>query len=52
MRRELYVGVLARGLLLATSGLGCLRTPMGTGEVDAFLQGLEESLKALKRQCL
>jgi glutamate-1-semialdehyde aminotransferase len=52
MGRDLYFGLLARGVLIAPSGLGCLSTPMGTEEVDAFLASLDDTLAELKQQYL
>jgi glutamate-1-semialdehyde 2,1-aminomutase len=52
MRRDLYFGLLARGVLISPSGLGCLSTPMGSGEVDAFLEGLDDTLAEVTRQHL
>lgn len=51
-RRDLYFGLLARRVLIAPSGLGCLSTPMGTEEVDAFLESLDDTLAELKRKYL
>jgi hypothetical protein len=44
MRRGLYPGPPARGGLIAPSGLGCLSTPMGGEEVQAFLDSLDDRL--------
>jgi glutamate-1-semialdehyde 2,1-aminomutase len=52
MRRDLYFGLLARGVVIAPSGLGCLSTPMGPDEVDAFLERLDDTLAEVKRQHL
>jgi glutamate-1-semialdehyde 2,1-aminomutase len=52
LRRDLYFGLLGRGVLIATSGLGCLSTPMGPAEVDAFLESLDDTLAELKQHHL
>ena len=42
--------MLDRGILLGSRGvIGCLSTPMGDGEIDAFVDALDESLRALAR---
>jgi glutamate-1-semialdehyde 2,1-aminomutase len=52
MRRDLYLGLLARGVLIAPSGLGCLSTPMGGVEVHAFLDSLDDTLAELRPRYL
>ena len=39
--------LLEEGIIVSTSGLGCLSTPMGEGEVDAFVAALERVLPRL-----
>lgn len=43
--RTLLGGLTRRGILLSTTGLAALSTPMGRAEIDAFLNALEETLK-------
>ncbi|HJO04983.1 MAG TPA: aspartate aminotransferase family protein [Acidobacteriota bacterium] len=43
--------MLSRGILLGQRGvLGCLSTPMGTDEIDAFVVALDESLGAARQR--
>jgi glutamate-1-semialdehyde 2,1-aminomutase len=44
---RLHLLLLEEGIIVARRGLGCLSTPMGDAEVDAFLGGLERALARL-----
>jgi glutamate-1-semialdehyde aminotransferase len=45
---ELCHELLARGIIISPRGIfGCLSTPMGQDEIDAFIEALDESLTAL-----
>jgi glutamate-1-semialdehyde 2,1-aminomutase len=52
MKEALYYDLLAKGAFIATSGMGCLSTPMAEQEIDYFLQALQDSLLDLKKQFL
>ena len=41
---ELHLGLLERGILFTPRGMGCLSTPMGTAEVDAFVEATRATL--------
>ncbi|OGG44775.1 MAG: hypothetical protein A3F84_03155 [Candidatus Handelsmanbacteria bacterium RIFCSPLOWO2_12_FULL_64_10] len=44
MSQQLFFGLLHRGILPFASGMGCLSTPMGEAEVDAFVKAVDETL--------
>lgn len=48
MKEALYFALLAKGIMIAPSGMGCLSTPMGDEEIDRFLSALHDSIKDLK----
>lgn len=52
MKESLYYDLLAKGVFIATSGMGCLSTPMAEQESDFFVQALRDSLVDLKKQFL
>ncbi len=41
---EVFYGLLDAGVLLSTTGLGCLSTPMGEAEVEEIAVALERAL--------
>jgi glutamate-1-semialdehyde 2,1-aminomutase len=45
---QLHRALLDEGAIISNTGLGCLSTPMGEGEVDRLLGALERSVPALK----
>jgi glutamate-1-semialdehyde 2,1-aminomutase len=45
----LHQALLAEGVIIARMGTGCLSTPMGEAEVDAFVAALERALSRLGR---
>lgn len=45
--RDLYVAALNHGIAFTGRGMGCLSTPMGTREVDAFVDATRQSLADL-----
>lgn len=45
--RELHLAMLGHGILTTPRGMGCLSTPMGEAEIDAFLEAAELSLRDL-----
>lgn len=47
--RELHLSLLSHGILSTPRGMGCLSTPMGEAEIDAFLEATELSLGELGR---
>jgi glutamate-1-semialdehyde 2,1-aminomutase len=47
---RLHLLLLDEGMIVARRGLGCLSTPMGEAEVDAFLAGLERALARLREE--
>ncbi len=50
-QKEMSVEMLSHGILLGQRGvLGCLSTPMGTDEIDAFVAALDESLSVVARR--
>lgn len=44
MSQQLFFGLLHRGILPFASGMGCLSTPMGEAEVDAFVKAVDDTL--------
>jgi glutamate-1-semialdehyde 2,1-aminomutase len=44
---QLHLNLLDEGFIVSSSGLGCLSTPMGEGEVDAFVDGLKGAVRRL-----
>ncbi len=46
---RLHRNLLEEGIIISKEGLGCLSTPMGEGEVDQFIQGLERAMAKLKK---
>lgn len=44
LSQQLFFGLLHRGILPFASGMGCLSTPMGEAEVDAFVGAVDETL--------
>lgn len=46
---DLHRHLMANGIIIGKTGLGCLSTPMADPEVDTFLQALETSLAAMKQ---
>jgi len=44
---ELFLAMRTRGVFLAPRGMGCLSAPMGTAEIEAFLDVLDASLETL-----
>ena len=47
--RELHLALLGHGILSTPRGMGCLSTPMGEAEIDAFVEAAELSLRELGR---
>jgi glutamate-1-semialdehyde aminotransferase len=45
----LFHALLDAGVLLHTSGLGCLSTPMGDAEVEELATSLERALRTMRR---
>jgi glutamate-1-semialdehyde 2,1-aminomutase len=45
---RLHYLLLEQGVIVSTSGLGCLSTPMGGAEIDAFVGALGRALVRLK----
>ena len=45
--QQLHLNLLDEGVILSSRGLGCLSTPMGEAEIDAFLAALERALARL-----
>ncbi len=45
--QHLHLNLLDEGVILSSRGLGCLSTPMGEAEIDAFLAALERALARL-----
>ena len=45
--RELHLALLGNGILSTPRGMGCLSTPMGEAEIDAFVEAAERSLREL-----
>jgi glutamate-1-semialdehyde 2,1-aminomutase len=45
---QLHKALLDEGVIISNSGLGCLSTPMGNAEVDAFLGAMERAVGELK----
>ena len=43
---QLFFGLLDAGVLVTTSGLGCLSTPMGEAEVEEIAVALDRALAA------
>jgi glutamate-1-semialdehyde 2,1-aminomutase len=44
---RIHRALLDEGIIVSNSGLGCLSTPMGDAEVDAFLNALEAAMAAV-----
>jgi glutamate-1-semialdehyde 2,1-aminomutase len=45
---QLHKALLDEGVIISNTGLGCLSTPMGEAEVEAFLGALERAVATLK----
>ena len=45
--RQLHLAMLGHGVLSTPRGMGCLSTPMGEAEIDAFVEAAELSLEYL-----
>ncbi|MGD9765225.1 MAG: aspartate aminotransferase family protein [Candidatus Binatia bacterium] len=45
---ELYVAMLNHGVAFTGRGMGCLSTPMGSGELDAFVDAARRALRDLE----
>ena len=45
----LFHALLDAGVLLHTSGLGCLSTPMGEAEIEELASALEHALRSMGR---
>jgi glutamate-1-semialdehyde 2,1-aminomutase len=43
--RHVFFGLLNEGIYLAPRGMACLSTPMGDGEIEAFVQATERALE-------
>jgi hypothetical protein len=43
----LHRGLLTEGIIVSSTGLGCLSTPMGEADVDRFVGALERALPQL-----
>ena len=46
---QLFYALLDAGVLLNTSGLGCLSTPMGEAEIEELASAVERALRAMGR---
>jgi glutamate-1-semialdehyde 2,1-aminomutase len=46
---QLHLNLLDEGFIVSSSGLGCLSTPMGEDDVDAFVGGLKRAVSRLTR---
>jgi len=42
--QRVFFGLLNEGIYLAPRGMACLSTPMGQGEIDAFVRATERAL--------
>lgn len=47
LQRDLYVAALNHGIAFTGRGMGCLSTPMGEREIDAFVDATRQSLADL-----
>jgi glutamate-1-semialdehyde 2,1-aminomutase len=41
---ELHARLMREGIIISRMGLGCLSTPMGEEEIDAFVEGVRRSI--------
>jgi glutamate-1-semialdehyde 2,1-aminomutase len=41
---ELHARLMREGIIISRMGLGCLSTPMGEEEIDAFVEGVRRSM--------
>lgn len=46
----LFLGMMNRGVQLASRGMGCLSTPMGQAEVDRLAEACDATLRDLKQE--
>lgn len=47
---RLYAGLLARGILLTTGGVGAISTAMSEDEIDAFVAALAETIEEMRAE--
>lgn len=46
----MFLGMMNRGVQLASRGMGCLSTPMGQGELDAVAAALDGALREMRQE--
>jgi glutamate-1-semialdehyde 2,1-aminomutase len=47
---KLHLALLDEGVIVSSSGLGCVTTPMGDGEIDRFVDALSRALATLRAE--
>jgi glutamate-1-semialdehyde 2,1-aminomutase len=48
--KDLVTGLMTRGVLMSTTGLGCLSTPMGNTELESLVETFVAALEGLRRR--